>query len=75
MSIYTFPQSVRKHIRLFKATIRRQVLDVAEQERRISKFYEDMIQRYQTKGAKAKASVSPITPSKPQEAVSSKKEK
>ena len=58
MPMYTLPQSVRKHIRLSKAAIRRQVLDVAEQKARISKLYEDMVQRYQTKGVKTQESVS-----------------
>ena len=74
MPMYTFPQSVRKHIRLSKAAIRRQVLDVAEQKARISKLYEDMVQRYQTKGVKTQESVSPVIPPKSQEPVSSQKE-
>lgn len=52
MPTYSFPQSVRKHIRLQKALIRRGVLDMTEQQKRISKLYEDMIQRYQTKKEK-----------------------
>jgi hypothetical protein len=52
MAKYTFPQSVRKYIRLQKAGIRRQILDMVEQKRRISKLYEDMIQKYQTKKEK-----------------------
>lgn len=49
---YSFPQSVRKYIRLQKALIRRGVFDMAEQEKRTSKLYEDMIQRYQVKKEK-----------------------
>lgn len=52
MPTYSFPQSVRKYIRLCKADIRRQVLSTIEKEKRISKLYEDMIQRYQTKKEK-----------------------
>jgi|GEM_PF-5810066 len=52
MPKYTFPQSVRKYIRLQKALIRRGVLGVAEQATRISKLYENMIQKYQTKKEK-----------------------
>ena len=62
MPKYNFPQSVRKYIRLQKALIRRGVLGMTEQKARISKLYEDMIQKYQTKGVS-------------QEPVSSKKEK
>ena len=56
MPKYSFPQSVRKYIRLQKADIRRRVLDMAEQKARISKLYEDMVRRYQTK----KSSDTPI---------------
>jgi hypothetical protein len=59
MPRYTFPQSVRKYIRLQKALIRRGVLDMAEQKARISKLYEDMIQKYQTKEVKSQDPVSP----------------
>jgi len=75
MPRYTFPQSVRKYIRLQKADIRRQVLDMVDQKKRISKLYEDMIQRYQTKEVKAQEGVSPLISPKPQEPVISKNEK
>ncbi len=35
-----FPKSVRKHIRVQKARIRREILDVKEQRELISKLYE-----------------------------------
>jgi hypothetical protein len=73
MPQYSFPQSVRKYIRLSKAAIRRQVFDTAEQTARISKLYEDMAQRYQ--GRTAARVAAPIISPKPQEPVSSKKEK
>ena len=73
MPKYSFPQSVRKHIRLQKALIRRQVFDALEQKQRISKLYEDMIQRYQVKGVKE--SVTPVIPVKPLEPVDLKKDK
>jgi len=74
MPQYSFPQSVRKYIRLSKAAIRRQVFDMAEQTARISKLYEDMAQRYQAKDSKTKVAAPIISP-KPQEPVSSKKER
>jgi len=52
MPKYNFPQSVRKYIRLQKALIRRGVLGMTEQKARISKLYEDMIQKYQVKKEK-----------------------
>ena len=73
MPKYSFPQSVRKHIRLQKALIRRQVLDTLEQKQRISKLYEDMIQRYQRRGVIG--SVTPVIPVKPLEPVDLKKDK
>lgn len=75
MPTYSFPQSVRKYIRLQKADIRRRGLDMAEQTSRISKLYEDMVRRYQTKSVPTKVSVSPIITPKVQEPVSVKKEK
>lgn len=66
MPKYSFPQSVRKYIRLCKADIRRQLLDAPEQAKRISKLYEDMIQKYQTKGAQAQEIISAVIPPKEQ---------
>ena len=43
------PKSLRKHIRLEKARIRREVLDVKEQERLISELYQKLFKQDENK--------------------------
>lgn len=44
------PKSIRKYIRREKARIRREVLDLKEQERLISELYKKIFEKYAHKG-------------------------
>jgi hypothetical protein len=43
------PKSIRKYIRKEKARIRREVLDVKEQERQIQELYQKIFEKLKTK--------------------------
>lgn len=42
------PKSIRKHIRQEKARIRREVLDLKEQEKLIKKLYQKILKNHET---------------------------
>jgi len=42
------PKSLRKFIRLEKARIRREVLEIKEQERLISELYQKLLKQYES---------------------------
>jgi hypothetical protein len=43
------PKSIRKYIRKEKARIRREILDLKEQERLISQLYEKFLKKHENK--------------------------
>ena len=43
------PKSIRKHIRLEKARIRREVLDIKSQEELISEMYQKLLKQHDNK--------------------------
>jgi hypothetical protein len=43
------PKSLRKHIRREKARIRREVLDIKEQEKLIQELYQKFLKQYEDK--------------------------
>jgi len=44
------PKSIRKYIRREKARIRREVLDLKEQEKLISELYQKILKQYERQG-------------------------
>ena len=45
------PKSLRKYVRREKARIRREILDITEQEKRIREFLEEVVKGYYGKAA------------------------
>ena len=49
MTLKRMPKSIRKYIRMEKARIRRQVLDLKEQEKLINNLYQNISKQYEDK--------------------------
>lgn len=49
MKLIRLPRSIKKYIRKEKARIRREVLDLKEQEKLISQLYQRFLKQYENK--------------------------